>query len=214
VLMDCQMPVMDGFEATNAIREAEARERRKHTTIIALTASALDGDRERCLAGGMDDYLSKPFTLQGLYTLLTRWLEAGATNGRNSSGEDSARRQFRQAILDSSALDAIRDLEHAGNRGMLSRVIELFLSSSARLMKTLAQSLDQADLAGAGRAAHTLKSSSANLGATAFSAVCRQLERYCVAEDLDSARRMYAKLESLYPDVVTALELELQKKTA
>ncbi len=214
VLMDCQMPVMDGFEATNAIREAEARGGRRHTTIVALTASALDGDRERCLAAGMDDYLSKPFTLQGLYSVLTRWIKTDPRGQRSSSRDDAARRQFRNGILDASALDDIRDLDRAGNGGMLNRVIELFLSSSARLMETLEQSLDNNDLVGAGRAAHTLKSSGANLGAKALSAICRQLERECAADDAASARESFAKLENVYPDVVMALELELEKKSA
>ncbi len=214
VLMDCQMPVMDGFEATNAIRQAESRGGGKRTTIVALTASALDGDRERCLLAGMDDYLSKPFTLQGLYSVLTRWLKTEKTDKTTSTREHAASRQFRNGILDSSALEDIRNLEHSGNGGMFNRVVHLFLSSSARLMTTLEQSLDQEDLVGAGRAAHTLKSSSANLGATAFSAICRQLERECVAKDTASARGSFSKLEGLYPDVVTALELELHKKSA
>jgi two-component system, sensor histidine kinase and response regulator len=77
ILMDVQMPEFDGFDATRAIREAEANTGR-HTPIIALTALAMDGDKERCLAAGMDDYISKPYNLQTLKETLGRWLTATA----------------------------------------------------------------------------------------------------------------------------------------
>jgi CheY-like chemotaxis protein len=72
--MDCQMPEMDGFEATAAIRKLEEATRR-HTPIVALTANAMTGDRERCLDCGMDDYVSKPFDVKALQRLITQWLE-------------------------------------------------------------------------------------------------------------------------------------------
>jgi CheY-like chemotaxis protein len=74
VLMDCQMPVMDGFTATRLIREWEEAQHHPHTPIVALTAHAMAGDRENCLAAGMDDYLSKPFRIGDLENLLRRWL--------------------------------------------------------------------------------------------------------------------------------------------
>ena len=76
VLMDCQMPVMDGFRAARMIRACETGGRR--LPIIALTANAIDGDRQRCLDAGMDDYLSKPLTLEALLTVLEHWLPAAA----------------------------------------------------------------------------------------------------------------------------------------
>jgi CheY-like chemotaxis protein len=77
VLMDCQMPEMDGFEATQQIRQAEAAAGQGRVPIVAVTANAMQGDRERCAAAGMDDYLSKPFTKQGLRRVLEKWLPAG-----------------------------------------------------------------------------------------------------------------------------------------
>jgi CheY-like chemotaxis protein len=76
ILMDCQMPDIDGFEATRLLREREAAQGASRLPIIALTANALQGDRERCVAAGMDDYLTKPFTPQSLGDILSRWLKS------------------------------------------------------------------------------------------------------------------------------------------
>jgi CheY-like chemotaxis protein len=75
VLMDVQMPDMDGLQATRIIRETAAIERRPHVPIVAVTAHAMQGDRERCLAAGMDDYLSKPLSVSSLDGVLDRWLD-------------------------------------------------------------------------------------------------------------------------------------------
>jgi CheY-like chemotaxis protein len=83
VLMDCQMPVMDGFEATRIIREREGATR--HTRIVAVTANAMEGDRERCLAAGMDDYLAKPFRAGDLRRVLERWLRPAATESAQTA---------------------------------------------------------------------------------------------------------------------------------
>jgi len=85
VLMDCEMPVMDGFSATNLMRAHEARTGVARTPIIALTANALSGDRESCIAGGMDDYLSKPIELSQLRSLMAKWLVDGATTVEGDS---------------------------------------------------------------------------------------------------------------------------------
>ncbi len=90
VLMDCEMPVMDGFAATRLIREYEALSGRPRTPVIALTANALTGDREHCLAGGMDDYLSKPIELGRLGALVARWLGEGPAAGQQASVAKSA----------------------------------------------------------------------------------------------------------------------------
>jgi len=90
VLMDCQMPELDGFDATRRIREWELEALKRPTPIVALTANALSGDREACLAAGMDDYISKPFTAEELYSVLSLWLTGDAANDEAEPGEGEA----------------------------------------------------------------------------------------------------------------------------
>ena len=90
VLMDCQMPELDGFDATRRIREWELEALKRPTPIVALTANALSGDREACLAAGMDDYISKPFTAEELYSVLSLWLTGDAANDAVESDEGEA----------------------------------------------------------------------------------------------------------------------------
>ncbi|MDX1562508.1 MAG: response regulator, partial [Gammaproteobacteria bacterium] len=210
VLMDCQMPVMDGFEASRAIRGFEAETGRQRVPIVAVTAGALEGDRERCLESGMDDHLSKPYTLQALYRTLKQWLPAELTR---AGSPDSATIDAGE-LLDQTALDNIRSLERSGNPRMLSRVIELYLANSAELMTEMKKAFNADDPERVARSAHTLKSSSANLGAMAFAEVCRVLEAESRSGDLVESSGLYRQLDNLYPKVVQALKSELQSKSA
>ena len=145
ILMDCQMPEMDGFTATAAIRRQEASAATSSTTpripIIALTADAMHGDRARCLAAGMDDYVSKPFGQEELHVVLRRWLPAGADQesaaraadpgpGTHDSNVDGG-------LLDFQALDRIRALQRPGAPDILKKVINLYLADAPRLLDTL-----------------------------------------------------------------------------
>jgi len=183
VLMDCQMPTMDGFAATRAIRarEREAREggrEVRRVPIIALTAHAMRGDRQECLAMGMDDYLTKPFTKAELREVLERWLTGSgdtASRREESTGERAtalpANSDFR---FDPAALQRLANA--AGGRELVSRVVDKYLSSSAGLMAVLRDAVAVSDPEALRTAAHTLKSSSAQVGAVRLSALCKELE--------------------------------------
>ena len=182
--MDCQMPGMDGFEATLALRRQEKqRDPAAHTTIVALTAHALEGDREKCLAAGMDDYLRKPFTLEQLKHILEVWLGepetflAGVPAALNSlpeveldmeGKENSGARYAPQLVLDPGILQSLRSLELAGTPGLVSKLIENFCKDSQGLLENLKNAAGEGNDEVLISMAHRFKSSSANLGAYGF----------------------------------------------
>jgi len=179
VLMDCQMPEMDGFEATRAIRERETAvadaDPPKRLPIIALTAHAMAGDREECLAAGMDDYLSKPFSKQGMRSVLERW--ATSFRGEGAEGTQCAERAGGgAACLDGSALDQLGALTKGEPGALISRVVETYLRSAGDLIRSLRDGLETSDASAVARAVHQLKSSSAQVGAQRLSILCKEFE--------------------------------------
>jgi PAS domain S-box-containing protein len=229
VLMDCQMPEMDGYSATRIIRERERRGQFGDTPvrIVALTAHAMKGDREQCLAAGMDDYLRKPFTLDQLYQILTRWLchehhaerpahariasdtsaEAGVPGDSNVQAEAAALR--RSQCLDRNVLDSIRSLDTGNAPGVLARVIGIYMQQSPLLMQKLRDAVSTQDLAAIEATAHSLKSGNANVGALEMAALCSELELLGRAKRLDSTSEILARVEEAYPFVLDALKAEL-----
>jgi CheY-like chemotaxis protein/HPt (histidine-containing phosphotransfer) domain-containing protein len=214
VLMDCHMPEMDGFQATAEIRRREQRQADgARQPIVALTANALQGDRERCLAAGMDDYLSKPFTQEQLRAVLARWL----THRRGAPEPEEVARSLERpveppeavptagTVLDEGALDQIRALQRPGRPSVLEKVVKLYLDDSLKLVEALRQAVHQGDAQAVQQAAHTLKSSSANLGATELATLCRELESLGRQGCLEPAAALMQQLETTYPGVRQAL---------
>ena len=186
ILMDCQMPEMDGFDATRAIRLDETRQPLKaaRIPIVALTANALNGDRENCLAAGMDDYIAKPFTREQLGVVLRRWLarneaarEPGAppaAEPRRDAGLDAGLDGLdADSVLDRRTLDELRSF---GNPDVLVRVAKLYLDKTPDLMKRLREGVEFCDWPLIAKTVHSLKSSSASIGALELTARCGELE--------------------------------------
>ncbi|MBL8258269.1 MAG: response regulator [Candidatus Competibacteraceae bacterium] len=180
VLMDCQMPVLDGLEATRRLRRIErAGGDGVRLPVIALTANALLGDRESCMAAGMDDYLSKPFTSAQLGSVLERWLPQREPAGESSeqpSGSSDRGESSQKTVLDPAQLAQIRSLERGATSNVLKRIIGLFLDSAPDQIKALQTAVQQGDGSKMHAIAHSLKSASANLGAVRFSHLCQQME--------------------------------------
>jgi len=250
VLMDCQMPEMDGFETTQVIRAHEAENTTEstagdaqkstptHLPIIALTANAIQGDRERCLAAGMDDYLSKPFTQEQLAASLQPWLSqvsakkeeqtetppAEATTPRNFSlkppifshvknaSPTATPSAVRLAAVDFQALDRIRALQRDNAPALLGKVIQNYLSHSPQLLQALQEAVACNDASALQKVAHSLKSSSATLGAATLAALCQDLETMAHKHSLEKAALVLSAATAEYETVREALTAELQRE--
>ena len=199
VLMDCEMPVMDGFEATAAIRGRNGDS--SDVPIIALTANAVDGDRERCIASGMQDYLSKPISVEKLHGTLKKWLPVDH-NGTGGNEADA---------IDTASLDSIRNLKGVGGDNMVRRVVDLYLSNSSMLVEELRLALLQADAEAVRQGAHALKSSSQNVGARGVALLCQKLEEMGRSGELVDTKEYVAELDELYPKTVLALKATVQQ---
>ncbi|MFN7087450.1 MAG: ATP-binding protein [Burkholderiales bacterium] len=208
VLMDCQMPEMDGYAATAALREAEKNSGHR-TPIIALTASALPEDRQGCFDAGMDDYLSKPFNRGQLARVLSRWLPAAS-----AASEAAASAAARSAVLDSRVIANIRDLGGADGSGFLGELIGAYFRSADELLSNMRQALAAGAARELQRAAHTLKSSSANLGAMSLHDLCLKLEKDTAAGIPAQAASRVAQIEAEFAAVRQALGALLENKAA
>jgi signal transduction histidine kinase/DNA-binding response OmpR family regulator len=211
LLMDCQMPVMDGFEATETIRSMESFNGNLPIPIIAVTANALKGDRERCLAAGMNDYLTKPFTSEQLHSVLALFLPQTSSTepvvSETRNGLDTvASWPAVDSPIDSSALDILSRLQKPGEPNILQKVIGIYLETAQQLQNKLATAVDARNSVLLRESAHALKSSSANVGATQLAVLCKRLEHMGRNGDLTEATTTHDLLQEEYARVVAALE--------
>jgi two-component system sensor histidine kinase/response regulator len=185
VFMDCQMPEMDGYEATAALRERENAGER--LTIVAMTAHAMKGDRERCLAAGMDDYLAKPLRPEELDAVLERWLHTPAAAPQAAPSPEPAS----MALVDGARARVFRE----DYPEIVDQLIELFEDSTPPLLRELRDSAAAGDVETVRRAAHKLKGSCQNIGASGMAAQVAELER-AVAVDPEQLEDLEAAFEA------------------
>ena len=198
VFMDCQMPIMDGFEAAKTIRLREVKKENKssHVHIIALTANAMQGDRERCLAAGMDNYLTKPITITALESALKKGLQP------QPAVESPAKLIVPQPVIELSLeiIDdsAMQGLLNATDLETLRSVVELIRAEAVSILVELSEALNRGDAVSLGRSAHRFKGAVGTLGLRRVHRLCEQLERKGRARELGGVA-----------DLIQALELTL-----
>ena len=213
VLMDVQMPEMDGLEATRAIRAAGEGVLNPSIPIIAMTAHALQGDREKCLAAGMDDYISKPVTPAGLSALLEKWLARLAVVGRTRESSLSASRSRTPdpdlgGNVDDADFGESELLEQlADDRNLAAEIIRTFLEDIPKRIEALRGLLDAGDAKGVEHQAHTIKGAAAAVSGKSLMAVAFELEVAGKSGDLATAAATLATLRSRFERLKKAMEV-------
>ena len=225
VLMDCEMPVMDGFTATKQLREREKLMQCPATPVIALTAHAIEGVRERCLASGMNDFLTKPFSYAEITGKVEQWIDPGAESAKQHQDDsvsldsvivmDNSEQQKIQepgdqaevSVLEPHALNQLRLRQKYRNKNLVKRVVGIYLEQTPKLLKELAVAGQQADMEALSHIAHTLKSSSMTVGAAALAETCREIEVLCGQgqvgqEVIRKPGQMYFAVEQQLQDVL------------
>ncbi|MBC7466214.1 MAG: response regulator [Bdellovibrio sp.] len=191
ILMDCQMPEMDGYETTSNIRKWP-NAKIANLPIIAVTANAFSDDKDRCLAVGMDDFMVKPINAQNLARMLEKWKD----------------KQKASTALDHSVIENLRTLEKPGSTELVDGLITLFNDVSSQSMARIKLYIEENNFNGLAEEAHSLKSSSANLGAIVFAELCAEIEK--IGNHLMSSTHLEATFKELEKELVTVI-LELSK---
>ena len=228
ILMDCQMPEMDGFEATRRLRAWERPSAGDHARlaipIIALTAHATPGDRERCLAAGMNDYLSKPFTMERLQEMLAAWLPPSTTATAPPPTQTDAPQAARHLMsdagrdpspsVDRKAWNSITALQRPGKPDMLAKILTLYLTDSRQLVDQVRQGVAAGKAQLVNEAAHSLKSRSIVLGAVSLSDLCQQIEAISRRGSVKDAEPLLDPLETAFTHACQVFQAELEKRAA
>lgn len=204
VLMDCQMPEMDGYEATREIRRREGESR--HTTIIAMTDNAVESNRERCFQSGMDDYLNKPAREEDLGALLEHWTQPPSAA---SAKMDAAANEYAPAkVIDREVINRLRKLTKGTSPDLLPGMIDLFIKDSPARINRMKEALWHDNAEALAQAAHSLKGSSGQVGARRMHALCDIIEERSRAGSMHGATALLLTLEEEFGRVCLALEAE------
>ena len=199
VLMDCQMPEMDGYEATGEIRTSESKVLDHRVPIIAMTANAMKGDREKCLEAGMDDYLCKPVNPQELNDILEKWIakqDSSLLYEATNSDKEPVQNIFDKASL----LDRLM-----GDKELANEILAGFLEDVPRKFSALKEAIEKRDASSVMREAHTLKGASADVGGKALLETTLEIEKAGEAGDLETVKACMPELETQFERLKEAM---------
>ncbi len=208
VLMDVQMPEMDGLTATHQICAEWEKETRPR--IIAMTANAMQGDREKCLSAGMDDYISKPVRRQALSMALSK---CGLRATETIVKQEKAPAPELEIVIDQAVLEELKEMAE-GDYEMVVEIIDCYLEETPILLDEISQAVAQEQAELLRKSAHTMKSSSASVGATKLSQLCKELEFIGRRETTEGADVILSQAKAEYERVENALQDEIQVDSA
>ena len=218
IFMDCEMPLMDGYAASRAIRDLrQERPELAHIPIVALTAHLLEGALAKCRAHGMNGYLQKPLQLQELKAALQEFPSkrpsapsepSAVSEGASWAGEDS----LALPILARAQLDELRAIDTPGEPSILPMLLAIFFEEAPTLMHDLLDSIDHGDFTAIRNRAHKLSGSCANFGGLRVSHLCRKLERCAENKDIETARRVKSLLAEAFQALCDILHQEIDQK--
>jgi PAS domain S-box-containing protein len=206
VLMDCQMPVMDGYQATQTLRQREGTDR--HTVIIGMTAYAMPGDRDKCIAAGMDDYLSKPVMVKELKVMLQRWSLVVKENKAKSSKQMDSHDRV-EATTDPVDWSALSEIS-GGDPEFQLELVKGFINDGSTFLSQVQQGLADKDWVILANKAHQLKGASASVAVESMSDLARQLNDHAHQENLEEANKLVSQME----EIMAQVKVSVAKKAA
>jgi len=210
ILMDCQMPQMDGYETSISIRDSKSGQNYKNIPIIAMTANAMQGDREKCIAAGMDDYITKPIDQVILKNVLQKWLL-----NINTTISDDSKKEPKNLINDSNLIwdreDALKRLN--GKEKLLQRLLEVFLDDINVELSQLKESINQNDLKSSQLHAHSMKGAAANISAYKLQKLGLTMESAAKDKNIEILKNSYLDIEYATHEIIKKFEEYLENKS-
>jgi signal transduction histidine kinase len=203
VLLDCQMPEMDGFQMATELRRREAQSGRPALPVIAMTASAMPADRERCLATGMNDHLAKPVRIAELSAKLERWVATSS----------AAEQVPTEVVLDPAALAEVARLQRPGRPDLVNSIVTRFRDEAPRRVEALREAIDRGDAAAVRDYAHSLKGDSRRIGGTEVGRLCAEIELLGRSGTLANAAELLARLSAAVERLCTALKSVCEERS-
>jgi HPt (histidine-containing phosphotransfer) domain-containing protein len=205
--MDCQMPIMDGLEATRQIRLFEKKSNKVNMPIIALTANAMQGDKEACIDAGMDGYLSKPYSIETLSKVLSQWLPDNPISKVNSPKNEPKK------VLENDLIDTAKFEETKNMMGDdLHLIIDAFIQSGESNINELKTQTKMNDTTQFANAAHALKGSCGVLGVQKLFELCKEAEEKCRSNTMDDMDKYAQEIKSLFNVSCTAFNKLITEK--
>ncbi|MGB5397853.1 MAG: ATP-binding protein [Gammaproteobacteria bacterium] len=211
VLMDCEMPILDGYAVTRLLREKETTDELVRTPVVALTAHAVEGAREKCIDSGMDDFLTKPFSYASLETMVEKWvfkkrISPPVTSPQTSAISDATYddETVIDAVLNPGALNQLRARQQKTGRSLIRRVIGVYLEQTPQLLKEMRDAGEKGNIETVLHIAHTLKSSSLTIGAIPLADACREIE--AMGEQGPALEDKIIEINRIYSNVMLALQ--------